>query len=650
MLRKFTLSELWVLFSLRFVVFGEGRSLSKETYREEFHAGSSMSRIAPLLANMKGRSVLSVDGLDADIVQCSEVLDHNYTLRCDFIKETEDCKGDDGFINYMQLVHCAFPHDENLFYVALVPLFLWLAYVFLALGFVAENFFCPSLEVISKTLKLNENIAGVTFLALGNGAPDVFSAIAAVKKGHGDSGGLQLAIGGLFGSGIFITTVVVFATVMVNPFSIDTQVEFLRDVIVYLGACFWTFYVVYDGGISFEEALGFIGLYVGYVILVIITPKILQCCSRRQPETETEAEDLASASEEAPPPEDASESDVLRPQQQDDQRPSYGSVEIQKSSESVNRNISDINDQGSEGDSDEDDEYGIVMQPGSYPRSNSPGQCKAFWLAVSPIDFVAWKTMKWYSRIYAILLAPTKLIVTLTTPLVKYNVENNSWNRILNSLHWFTAPIFCIFALNVAFKPVHDDFLAWQVTLCFSSVFCVLTFCTSRHWRAPVYHPAFAFFGFIVCVLWIYLIANELINILETVGLIFDISDEILGLLLLAIGNSIPDLITNRTNAKSGYPVMSMSACFGGPLLNMLLGFGFACIYRSLKDGRDVALKHKPLQTLLFSTISVSLVSSLFIMVCMRFRVTKPYGIYLLVIFLSYIVLAVLIETDVIKT
>ena len=57
-------------------------------------------------------------------------------------------------------------------------LILWLLVLFIGLAVSADNYFCPSVETISKTLGLSQNIAGVTLLALGNGAPDIFSSLA----------------------------------------------------------------------------------------------------------------------------------------------------------------------------------------------------------------------------------------------------------------------------------------------------------------------------------------------------------------------------------------------------------------------------------------------------------------------------------------
>jgi len=50
---------------------------------------------------------------------------------------------------------------------------------FYLLGTTADGYLAPSLEQISKKLKISEQLAGVTFLALANGAPDVIGAIVA---------------------------------------------------------------------------------------------------------------------------------------------------------------------------------------------------------------------------------------------------------------------------------------------------------------------------------------------------------------------------------------------------------------------------------------------------------------------------------------
>jgi sodium/potassium/calcium exchanger 6 len=57
-----------------------------------------------------------------------------------------------------------------------------LALIFGFLLTAAERFFCPALEYIADKLRMPPAVAGATLLSFGNGAPDVFTMLAAVKQ------------------------------------------------------------------------------------------------------------------------------------------------------------------------------------------------------------------------------------------------------------------------------------------------------------------------------------------------------------------------------------------------------------------------------------------------------------------------------------
>ena len=69
----------------------------------------------------------------------------------------------------------------------------------------------------------------------------------------------------------------------------------------------------------------------------------------------------------------------------------------------------------------------------------------------------------------------------------------------------------------------------------------IIVYCTSKWDRPPqLYHrPFFATLGFITSIIWIYALAHELVNSLETLGIVWEISEAILGLSIMALASSI---------------------------------------------------------------------------------------------------------------
>ncbi|XP_070562000.1 mitochondrial sodium/calcium exchanger protein-like [Ptychodera flava] len=568
-------------------------------------------------------------------LMCSGIENYNYTSRCHFIRHTADCQDIDGFINYLEFEYCAFPNNEALSTVAVIILALILLYLFLILGTIAASFFCPSLDAIAKSLNLSDNVAGVTFLAFGNGAPDIFACIAAVTGGHGADNGLRLVVGELFGGGMFVTSVVVFAVAMVaSPFRL-AEVPFMRDVIFYLGAAFWTFWIVWDGRVTLYEGLGYIVLYGIFVIVVLIGHKITQYRERRELR--------------AHPGSDIGDVFVLT----DSQKARIESAEQKDSTEKGASN------QGTEGPTG----YGTLAVEGKdlTHKDSEPlvgtlqpvgirGHLMSLCLALIPIDWKEWPEQSLVQKILNVLKIPVMFLGILTIPLVDHDkdLEKRNWNRILNSLHMITAPMFAILVTRVALNPVSGNFLAWHLTLIIGTVFAILVFVTSKYERPPIYHTAFAYAGFAMGIIWIYTAANEIINVLQALGIMFNLSEELLGLLLLAIGNSIADLVTDTANAKAGRPVMSIGACFGGPLFNMLLGFGLSCTIGTIASGEDLEIEYQPTQSILFAGLTISLLSSLIVMLITWFKVTKVYGSYLFFLYITFVLVIILVETDVI--
>lgn len=164
----------------------------------------------------------------------------------------------------------------------------------------------------------------------------------------------------------------------------------------------------------------------------------------------------------------------------------------------------------------------------------------------------------------------------------------------------------------------------------------------------PRFHNVFAYIGFGVSVVWIYCIANEIVVLLQAVGVAFNLSESILGLTILAWGNCLLDFLSNLAVARKGFPRMGIAACFGAPFLTLLLGVGIPCIIELAGEvDSKMILKYTPLTTILFSFLAISLVSTVIMMIACRFQTRKVYGIYLICLYLTFLTIAVLKESNI---
>ncbi|KAI1751934.1 Sodium/calcium exchanger protein-domain-containing protein [Xylaria castorea] len=241
--------------------------------------------------------------------------------------------------------------------------------------------------------------------------------------------------------------------------------------------------------------------------------------------------------------------------------------------------------------------------------------------------------------------------------------EDQGWNRWLLVLQIFTGPLFCVVVVwaNLAEdlqRPVAVLVKALLIALVVSLVLLGVLLATTSPYRRPKYHVAFCFLGFVIAIAWISTVAGEVVGILKAFGVILDISEAILGLTIFAVGNSVGDLVADVTVARLGYPVMALSACFGGPLLNILLGIGLGGAYQTINAANkhhaehpNEPYRHLPYHiqvtgTLMVSTIAllVTLFALLIVVPMNKWMMTRRIGWGLIVLWTTSTVLNLVIE------
>ncbi|KAK7271126.1 hypothetical protein RJT34_26767 [Clitoria ternatea] len=468
-------------------------------------------------------------------------------------------------------------------------LVLWLVVLFYLLGDTASNYFCSSLEGLSDILKLSPTIAGVTLLSLGNGAPDFFASVVSFTRSNDGAVGLNSILGGAFFVSSAVLGVISF---LVNPNEIAVdKASFIRDVIFFLFSLFILLVIIVIGKISLLGSICYVSIYFLYVCAVSATHFIYGG-------DRTKGELVASS-------DDLEESGIPLLGYVDDEKPNVENKEV-------------VEDKGE--------------------KEEGFGNGSFYWTCLS--------------KFVQVLELPLCLPRRLTIPLV----SEKGWSKPYAVISVTLAPV--LFAAlcytqmeNVSSRSSLVAYLtAALVGIIFGNMACVTTKSTS-----PPRKCLFPWLagGFSMSVTWTYIIAEELVSLLVAFGNIIGVSPSILGLTVLAWGNSLGDLIANGAMAKNGGAdgaQIAISGCYAGPMFNILMGLGMPLVLSAWSEYPESYVIPKDASlygTLLFSM--VGLLWALVVLTGKKMKLDKSLGIGLLTIYLCFLFVRIAMAIGVVK-
>ncbi|KAE8721374.1 Cation/calcium exchanger 2 [Hibiscus syriacus] len=396
-------------------------------------------------------------------------------------------------------------------------LLVWLVVLFYLLGNTASEYFCYSLESLSSLLKLSPTLAGVTLLSLGNGAPDVFSSIVSFMDSGTQDVGINTVLGGVF----FVTCVVVgtIGTFVHRKRVPVNKPAFVRDACYLLLVLASLILILSIGEVSVWAAMAFCSMYIVYVILVYIMYIVWNSGQTGN------IDSYSSCNSDLSIP-------ILN---------GIGKTEID------NLEAGDLEDEKGDG----------------FRR------CCLCLRISDTCSMLLW-----------ILEMPLYLPRRLTIPIVC----QERWSKPVAVASVTLAPIL----LSVLWDLQDDDLtfetglVVYVIGILVGTSFGVLVYLKTEKSSPPktCLFPWLAG-GFVMSVVWSYIIAQELVALLISTGYILGISQSILGFTVLAWGNSLGDLVTNLSMALNGGPEgvqVAISGCYAGPIFNTLFGLGVSLI------------------------------------------------------------------------
>ncbi|MCK5337434.1 MAG: hypothetical protein KAJ50_01435, partial [Bacteroidales bacterium] len=114
------------------------------------------------------------------------------------------------------------------------------------------------------------------------------------------------------------------------------------------------------------------------------------------------------------------------------------------------------------------------------------------------------------------------------------------------------------------------------------------------------------------------------------------IPELLVGITIVAVGTSVPDLISSTIVARQGRPGMAINNAIGSNTFDILIGLGLPFLLYVLIKGEGFGL----LSTDLYVSIGILLSSSvilLFFFILGGWRSSRPVGIVLIILYLIYL-------------
>ncbi|XP_043916962.1 sodium/potassium/calcium exchanger 2 [Protopterus annectens] len=520
-------------------------------------------------------------------------------------------------------------------------------YMFIALAIVCDEFFVPSLTVITEKLGISDDVAGATFMAAGGSAPELFTSLIGVFIAHSNVG-----IGTIVGSAVFnILFVIGMCAVFSKEILNLTWWPLFRDVSFYIMDLILLIVFFLDNIISWWESLLLLTAYGAYVTFMKYNVQLEDWVKRK-----------------------LNRNKVVKVTAAEPERKSSSHI-------------------GGGGDTDENK---LTARPrlqrggSSASLHNSLMRNSIFHLMIHTLDPLAeelgtYGKLKYYDTMTEEGKFREKASILHKIAKKKCQTENNERpNGAAHHAEKIELPNSTTVEVEVtpprdsprllqngnvahnteaadgqvATAVLEEDedrplSLAWpdtnrkRVTYLFILPIVLplwITLPDVRNLASQKFFPV-TFFGSIT---WIAVFSYLMVWWAHQVGETIGITEEIMGLTILAAGTSIPDLITSVIVARKGLGDMAVSSSVGSNIFDITVGLPLPWLLFSLAN------KMSPISVSsngLFCAIVLLFLMLLFVILSIAFckwKMNKVLGLFMFGLYFVFLVTSVMLEKKII--
>ncbi|XP_077419692.1 sodium/potassium/calcium exchanger 1-like isoform X7 [Vanacampus margaritifer] len=472
-------------------------------------------------------------------------------------------------------------------------------YMFVALAIVCDEFFVPALEVITNKLDISDDVAGATFMAAGGSAPELFTSVIGVFVSHSNVG-----IGTIVGSAVFnILFVIGMCAIFSREMLHLTWWPLFRDVSFYILDLIMLIIFFLDNTMLWWESVMLVLGYISYVCFMKFNSEIEH---------------------------------VVKTQ--------------------LNKHVSNVQ----AWTNDEPDKVRPSLQRGGSSASlhNSSLRSTIFQLMIHTLDPLGEDADH---KPKCERSGPGTASEEPSTSQPPAEQETKKQDGSQESSGGRSGDESSDADSNVSSESEDDDgddedneeneplSLDWPENRRKQATYLLLLPIVFPLWltlpdvRNPTSKKYFAV-TFIGTILWIGVFSYLMVWWAHQVGETIGISEEIMGLTILAAGTSIPDLITSVIVARKGLGDMAVSSSVGSNIFDITVGLPVPwLLYSLLHGGQPVTVSSNGL----FCAIVLLFLMLLFVIISIatcHWKMSRRLGLTMFALYFVFLVLSVLLE------
>ncbi|KAM9834098.1 sodium/potassium/calcium exchanger 2-like isoform X1 [Syngnathus typhle] len=499
-------------------------------------------------------------------------------------------------------------------------------YMFIALAIVCDEFFVPALTVITEKLTISDDVAGATFMAAGGSAPELFTSIIGVFISHSNVG-----IGTIVGSAVFnILFVIGMCAIFSKEILNLTWWPLFRDVSFYILDLILLIVFFLDNFISVWESVTLLSGYAAYVIFMKFNGTVesfVKGCMNKNQVVEVEVQPKASP---GAPEDDGKLAARPRLQRGGSSASLHNSLMRNSIFQLMIHTLDPLSEEFA------DSELGTYGKLKYYHSMTEEGKFRE---KASILHKIAKKKCQVEDSEKANGVASRS----------DKNLPNSS------SVQVEAAPPMNGTAGQegqTAEDEEEDDqplSLSWpesgrkRFTYLLIMPIVLPLWLTLPDVRKPSAKKFFPI-SFLGSICWIAAFSYLMVWWAHQVGETIGITEEIMGLTILAAGTSIPDLITSVIVARKGLGDMAVSSSVGSNIFDITVGLPFPWLMWSLISGlKPVTVSSNGL----FCAIVLLFLMLIFVIISIaacKWRMSKLLGFIMFMLYFVFLVVSVMLE------